>query len=53
MQAPLLELLNLFIDKEYPKGNEDRGFAIVCLSVFITFLSSEESEYEIVLKKKA
>ena len=48
-----IELANIiaeFVEKEYPKGNEDRGFAMVCLAQFLLSLDKPESKFKIVKK---
>lgn len=33
------KIISDFVNEEYPKGNEDRGFALVCLTLFLMYLN--------------
>lgn len=44
------KLINEFIDIEYPKGKEDRGYVILILAQFICWL--KQKNYKIIKCRK-
>jgi len=49
VSTEIRKVISKFTNSVYPKGHGDRGFAIACLSIFISWL--EDAGYEIVKKK--
>lgn len=48
LDSDITKVMREFVDEVYPKGNEDRGFALVCLSMFLMSLKRPKSLYKIV-----
>jgi len=51
METPeIAKCITKFIDRHYPKGNRDRGFAMVVLSLFLNDVNDPSSKYKITKK---
>lgn len=46
----IIKIICDFADKHYPKGNENRGYALVVSTLLLMELNEEDSKYTIIKK---
>jgi len=46
--SEITKIIEVFVDKHYPKGDKNRGFALTILAVFLLSLNEEDSKYKLI-----
>lgn len=46
----MTQIIGGFVDRHYPKGDSNRGFALTVLAIFLLQLAEKDSKYTLIKK---